>query len=231
MFNDKIIRISFFISLSGHLLLLGMPGVNLKSHSVKKPREIKVQIEIEKPQLLPKIDVMGKKKKLKTVKAKKLPKPRIHLEKDKIVKKLKEMPKEEIKKIIVKKPKPEVERENKKIKEKTEQKLPPRPVKVINSQNVAMLRYQDMIKQRIESCRRYPDWAKRQGFQGLTYLTFTVLSDGKARDIKIIHSSGFSILDNEAVFTIKRACPFPPIPQEINQSSVSMEVAIAFKIK
>jgi len=30
-------------------------------------------------------------------------------------------------------------------------------VKVVNPQKEAMLKYQDMVKQKIESCRRYPN--------------------------------------------------------------------------
>jgi protein TonB len=113
--------------------------------------------------------------------------------------------------------------------EKTE---PPKEiVEVINPQDEAMLRYQDMVKQKIESCRRYPIWAKRQGLEGVCYLTFTLLSNGMIQDVKIIHSSGFDILDEEAVSTIKRASPFKPIPEKFNRSNLTMEVAIVFQLK
>lgn len=88
-----------------------------------------------------------------------------------------------------------------------------------------------MVKQRIEEVRRYPPWAKRQGIEGTVYISFVVLSNGASRDIKIICSSDSKILDKEAVATIERASPFPPIPEELNRSFVSMEVAIIFKMK
>ncbi|MBT9132524.1 energy transducer TonB [candidate division NPL-UPA2 bacterium Unc8] len=94
----------------------------------------------------------------------------------------------------------------------------------------AMLRYQDMVKQKIESHLRYPDWAKRQRFEGTVYLSFIVLSDGQARDVKIIQSSGFDILDNEAVSVVNRATPFKPIPEKFNRSTLTMEVAIIFTL-
>lgn len=93
-----------------------------------------------------------------------------------------------------------------------------------------MLRYQDMIKQRIEEARRYPLWAKKQGIEGIVHINFTVLSTGLSRDIKLVRSSGSSILDKEAVTTIIRAEAFPPIPKEINSSSVRIEVAIVFAL-
>ncbi|MBI5183435.1 MAG: energy transducer TonB, partial [Nitrospinae bacterium] len=101
-------------------------------------------------------------------------------------------------------------------------------VKVINHQDEVMLRYQDMVKQRIEDVRRYPLVAKRQGIEGVVYLNFIILSDGLTQDVKIIHSSDSKILDDEAVATIKRANPFPPIPKEISTSQVEMEISIVF---
>ena len=108
---------------------------------------------------------------------------------------------------------------------------PEEQVEVINSQEKAMLRYQDMVKQKIESCRRYPNWAKKQGFEGVSYLTFILLSNGRIQDIKIIRSSGFDILDEEAVLTVKRAAPFRPIPEQFNCSNLTMEIALVFQLK
>lgn len=94
-----------------------------------------------------------------------------------------------------------------------------------------MLRYQDIVKQRIESCRRYPRWAKERGAEGVVCVAFTLLSNGMAQDIDIIRSSGSDILDKEAVLTVKRASPFHPIPEEFNRSSFLMEVALVFKLE
>ena len=217
--EDKAIKIAFVISLAVHCLFLGIPGFNLSKLQPKDPEEISVQIKIEKPPLLPKIDVMGEEKKLKQVikKEEEPPKPEFESEPEpqseerKIIEEL--QPKEQIEEEIVKQPQPE----------------PPQEfVKVINPQEEAMLRYQDMVKQKIESCRRYPDWAKRQGIEGTVHLRFTILSNGQAKDIEIIHPSGFNILDKEALSTIKRAQPFPPIPPQLKTSFLTMEVSIVF---
>jgi len=199
--SDKgIIRITFLFSLLAHCLFLSVSGLNLNIPQAQKRKDITVKIKIEKPPLLPKIDVMGKEKKLRKIaKEKELPEPKSQIEEVAIKKTPKEL-----------------------IKEK---------VKVINPSKKAMLRYQDMVKQKIESCRRYPNWAKKQGFEGVSYLTFTVLSSGMIQDVKIIHSSGFAILDNEAVSTIKRANPFLPIPKDTNASFIQMEVSLVFSLQ
>ncbi len=205
MLNDKVIRTAFIISLTGHCLLLGMPRFNIAPLlQNNKLEEITVRIEIEKPLLLPKIEVMGEEKKLKEIVEEPKqpePEPEPKLQPEEVV--IEEFPKEPI-----------------------EEK-----VEVIDPAQEAMLRYQDMVKQRIEEVRRYPSWAKRQGIEGVVHLSFVVLSNGLSRDIKIVRSSGTKILDEEAVQTIKRANPFPPIPNEIGTSSVQMEVSIIFTLQ
>ena len=197
MLNDKVIKIAFIISLAGHCLLLGMPGINLSPLPVKEPEEIAIRIEIERPSILPKIDIMGEEKKLKEVMEKpKQSEPEIRPEE-----------------IIAEEP----------AKAPMEEKI-----EITDSAREAMLRYQDMIKQRIEEVRRYPYRAKRQGIEGMIDLSFIVLSNGISRDIEIVRSSGSKILDEEAVQTIKRANPFPPIPAEIKTPFIQMEVSIVF---
>jgi len=219
--DEKIIKITFLFSLLAHCIVLGVPGFNFNKSHPEKTKQISVQIEIEKPPLLPKIDVMGEEKKLEEIeKHKKLvepnPEPEPQPEEEKIVEEPELQPKEQIEKEIAEQPQPEPAQEI---------------VEVINPQKEAMLRYQDMIKQKIESCRRYPNWAKKQGLEGTVYLAFVVLSSGVAKDIKIVQSSGFSILDKEAVSTVKRANPFPPIPEEMRVSSLSMEVSVVFTLQ
>ncbi len=225
--EDRVIKITFIISLTAHCLFLGAPGFNSNRRQPENSEKISVQIEIEKPPLLPKIDVMGEEKKLppeadppsvekKIVKEEKLLEPKSQPEEEKIVKEPEPQPKKQIKDIKVEQPQPEPAQEI---------------VEVINPQKEAMLRYQDMIKQKIESHRKYPPWAKKHGIEGTVHLKFTILSTGFARDIKIIKSSSFNILNKEAISTVKRAQPFPPIPPDINTSSLSMEVSIVFTLQ
>ena len=203
MFMDKVMRVTFLLSLAGHLLFLGMPfKLRPDSHTEKKHKELEiVYINIEKPPLLPKIDVVGEQKKLKEISAKpELPQPEPESE-----------------------ARPEGVTVEQPLKERVEEKI-----EVIDPAGEAMLRYQDIVKQRIEEARRYPTFAKRQAIEGSVHLNFVVLSNGLSKDIKIISSSGSKILDQEAVSTIQRANPFPPIPSQINQDLVAMELSIAF---
>jgi len=221
--DQDLIKITFIFSLLAHSLFLGTPGfLNSVKPQLKKDEETNVRIKIEKPPLLPKINVLGEEKKLKEIEHQITKTPEHQLEKkEEIIEELQEIeeepkPKEQIEKEIVKQPQ-----------SKPSQGF----IEVINPQEEAMLRYQDMVKQKIESCRRYPNWAKKQGFEGSVYLKFTILSTGFTKDIKIIKSSGFNILDKEAISTIKRAQPFPPIPEEMKVSSLTMEVSVVFTLQ
>jgi len=206
MSENKVISAAFLISFAGHCLLLGVPGFNpWVSSEIKKTEDkddIKVSFAMERPALLPKIDNMGQEKKFKEVK----PEP--------------QQPRQEMK------PLPS---EIAAVQQPPQKRIEER-VDVINPEKEAMLRYQDIVKQRIEQERMYPLWAKKQGIEGITHIYFTVLPNGAGQGVKLVRSSGSSVLDEEAIATVKRAGPFPPVPKEISSSSVSMEVAIVFSL-
>jgi protein TonB len=202
MVKDRVIRIAFLISFSGHLLFLGMPLFNLTS-LLEESKEITVKIEIERPSLLPRIEVMGEEKRLKAEEREQKTENRVE-------------PKIQSEEIVIEEPL------NEPIKERVE---------IIDPAQEAMLRYQDIVKQRIEEARRYPSWAKRQGIEGKVHLSFVVVANGTTKDIKIIHSANSKILNEEAVATIQKANPFPPLPQEIEVSSLQMEVSLIYLLK
>ncbi len=94
----------------------------------------------------------------------------------------------------------------------------------------AMLRYQDMVKQRIESYRYYPLRAQRMRIEGVVDLAFVINADGSSENVRIIKSSGSKFLDTEAVKTIRKASPFLPLPEEIKRTNVDIRVAIVFSL-
>ncbi|MFH1062826.1 MAG: TonB family protein [Candidatus Omnitrophota bacterium] len=94
----------------------------------------------------------------------------------------------------------------------------------------AMLRYQDMIKQRIERFRKYPLRARRNQTKGSVGLKFSVFANGTTGPIHIVQSSGSELLDIEALNTIQRSSPFLPIPDELSQQMVNIHVAIVFSL-
>lgn len=87
--------------------------------------------------------------------------------------------------------------------------------------------YFDSIKRDIELVWEYPEPALAHGLQGKLILEFTVSGNGHVEKIRLIRSSGFSVLDNEAIRAIKSASPFHPIPPWIMRSR--LEIIASFE--
>lgn len=58
----------------------------------------------------------------------------------------------------------------------------------------------------------YPYMARKMGWEGRVTISFVVSENGSASDIKIIESSGFDLLDKNAVDTVRKVSPFPRPP-------------------
>jgi protein TonB len=58
----------------------------------------------------------------------------------------------------------------------------------------------------------YPPMAKKLGWQGKVKVSFVIKEDGKVERIKIMESSGYSVLDRNVVQTIRDVQPFPKPP-------------------
>jgi protein TonB len=65
-----------------------------------------------------------------------------------------------------------------------------------------------MIQQKIT----YPHVAKRFGWTGKVTVSFIVLENGRADNIKVLKSSGYNLLDRNVIETIKFVSPFPKPP-------------------
>lgn len=59
----------------------------------------------------------------------------------------------------------------------------------------------------------YPMLARRRGWSGQVELAFTITPDGSVRDLRILTSSGYPLLDDEALSAIRETAPFSPPPQ------------------
>lgn len=68
------------------------------------------------------------------------------------------------------------------------------------------------IKDLITGSIVYPRLARKMKWQGTLTVSFTVLENGAVENIKVIRSSGHSILDKNVIKTIKQVQPFPPPP-------------------
>ncbi len=96
-----------------------------------------------------------------------------------------------------------------------------------NSQEI-ISSYLMLINERIKRNVKYPFIAKKNGIEGKVIVQFKILKDGKVRNIKIIKSSGFDILDKYAIKAILSSVPFPHLPRNLGKNNLTIEVPINF---
>lgn len=204
MLNNRVTKIAFLVSLSAHLLFLCVLGRSFNSlwSKVDQLKDTVVRVEIERSPILPRIEKIGREKRLKENKLKPTePKVRPELQPEEIVLESSEL-------------------------EDSQEKI-----EVIDYAQEAMFRYQDIVRQKIEEKRNYPRWARKQEIEGEVHLRFIILSDGKVDKIETARSSGYKILDRAAVRTIIEANPFLPLPDEINAPYVQIEVTLVYSLR
>ena len=87
--------------------------------------------------------------------------------------------------------------------------------------------YFTSIKRAIEHVWEYPESALKLGLQGKLVMEFTISGDGRLEGTRLIRSSGFSVLDQEAARAVQAAAPFHAIPPWIGKSR--LEVVASFE--
>ena len=70
----------------------------------------------------------------------------------------------------------------------------------------------EYIKKLIEKSITYPPRAKRMGLTGRVLVTFSILENGYISNEKIVNSSGYDLLDENVLETVRRVQPFPKPP-------------------
>jgi len=78
--------------------------------------------------------------------------------------------------------------------------------------------------------KRYPTLARRRGTEGTVKVAMIIDAEGRPGSVRIATSSGSDLLDEEVEDMVARATPFPPLPTEIGQATVSLVVPIAFTL-
>jgi protein TonB len=104
----------------------------------------------------------------------------------------------------------------------TEKELPKRDAISINTDDLRYLTYMLGLKRRIEFVWHYPPAAIAAGIQGELLLSFTIQQDGKLADVSLVRSSGYRILDEEAIQAVRSASPYAPLPEAWHQERITI---------
>ncbi len=72
--------------------------------------------------------------------------------------------------------------------------------------------------------RYYPEASVRYGLYGSLRLLVVVRQDGSLEDVRVLASSGYAVLDEAAIKTVRMAAPFAPFPAELRATTDKLEI-------
>lgn len=86
--------------------------------------------------------------------------------------------------------------------------------------------YLHSFLQRLEAVgnKYYPESSIRYGLYGSLRLLVVVRQDGSLEEIRVLESSGYAVLDEAAIKTVRMAAPFAPFPGELAATTDKLEI-------
>ena len=90
--------------------------------------------------------------------------------------------------------------------------------------------WEALLLTHLKKYRRYPARARAARQQGVVHIHLTVNRAGRVLSTEIARNSGYFALDQEALATIKRAEPLPPIPLNM-PAEVKLTVPVEFYLR
>jgi protein TonB len=91
--------------------------------------------------------------------------------------------------------------------------------------------YQAALQSGIEANKRYPRRARRNRQQGRCTIGFTVLRNGTIRDIRIIHSSGHTSLDQASIRAVEATSGQYPFPDSIKRNEWAFTIPVQYQLR
>jgi len=91
--------------------------------------------------------------------------------------------------------------------------------------------FYDYVKRKIQENKKYPYRAKIENMEGTVEVQFSIVKNGTLKDVKIVNGSGYNVLDEEALSTIKRAAPYPCIPERLNAECLQLKLKMVYKME
>ena len=76
----------------------------------------------------------------------------------------------------------------------------------------------------------YPDAAKSAGIQGVVKILFVIDRSGRLKEVRILESSGYSVLDKEAIRALYAAAPFGPFPSDWKEKELRIRARFIYHL-
>lgn len=91
--------------------------------------------------------------------------------------------------------------------------------------------YVSDILKKVRENVRYPRRAQERNQEGSVRIAVTIDRQGNIINMVRIEESRFELLNNEAWEAVKRASPFPPIPDSLNMQTFEFSAPITFEMQ
>ncbi len=100
----------------------------------------------------------------------------------------------------------------------------------LDSREPQFVPYLARLKRRIEREWVYPEEAQRHSVGGELLLVFTLNKAGTLTQIQLVHTSGYPILDAEALRAVKAAAPFDPFPPQLGEEPWNIAASFRYNL-
>jgi len=102
-----------------------------------------------------------------------------------------------------------------------------------NTREYIFASYENSWRQKVERIGNlnYPEEAKRKNVSGTLLLDVAIKPDGSLAGVKVIRSSGSSVLDDGAIYIVKLAAPFAPFTPEIRKQVDILHITRSWQFK
>lgn len=113
---------------------------------------------------------------------------------------------------------------------------PSGPIRVTRSEppptvdSPGQVAYVESLRRKIGGNSRYPEYARRTGQEGTVDLVFAVRENGDVEDLKLLKSSGFIVLDVEALRNVRESAPFGPVPARVDPGPLTVRLTLSYKL-
>ncbi len=98
----------------------------------------------------------------------------------------------------------------------------------LDTDEFKFMSYNRWLKIKVENVLQYPELAAVSGLQGTLYIQFDIMKDGSLGGLELLKSSGYKILDDEALRSIRAAAPFQPLPESWSMDRYTIRAAVLF---
>lgn len=100
----------------------------------------------------------------------------------------------------------------------------------LNAPEIQYISYFASIKRKIELVWQYPHEAAMAGIQGDLTVDFVIGRNGNLESVTLLQGSGYKVLDDEAIGSIRTAAPYNPIPESYRIPNLRIRARFVYEM-